>query len=203
MNYLMLNGKRIDLTNEQVKEIQKGFDYCVIRLADIAVGDTFKIGGNEFVVLEHSKETTAVIMKGLLETSMKFGENNNFADDNCTVRKRLVKFGSELEKIVGVNNLVRHTVDLTSDDGLKDYGKTQAKVSLLTCNQHRRYVEILDKHKLDAWWWLCTAFSAPTHDDKNFVKCVSPSGYINCRYYYDYGGVRPFCILNSNIFVSK
>lgn len=202
MNYLMLKGNKISLTDEQVKEIEKSFDFGKVKLADIATGDTFKIGGYEFIVLEHSKETTAIIMKDLLETSMQFGKNNNFADKGCTVRKRLESFGSELEKIVGVNNVIKHSVDLTSDDGLKDYGKTQAKVSLLTCNQYRRYVEILDKHKVDKWWWLCTAYSTPTHGNEVWVKCVSPSGYFNgvC---YGGGGARPFCILNSNIFISK
>lgn len=203
MNYLMLNNKKINLTDEQVKEIQKSFDFGNTKLSDVNVGDTFKIGDYEFIVLEHGKETTAVIMKNLLETSLKFGENNNFADKNCIVKARLSNFATKLEKIVGVNNLVRHTVDLTSDDGLKDYGKIQSKVSLLTCNQYRRYVDILDKHKVDKWWWLCTAHSTPTHEDKDWVKCVSPAGNVNYSYYDDNNGVRPFCILNSNIFVSK
>ena len=203
MNYLMLNNKKINLTDEQVKEIQKSFDFGKTKLPDVPVGDTFKIGGYEFIVLEHSKETTAVILKDLLETSMNFGKNNNFADKNCIVRARLNDFATELEKIVGKHNLVQHTVDLTSDDGLKDYGNIKAKVSLLTCNLYRRYVEILDKYKVKKWWWLCTAYSTPTHENDCWVKCVSPSGSVNRDNGSVNFGVRPFCIFNSNIFVSK
>lgn len=202
-NYLMLNNKRIDLTTEQVKEIENSFGIGGNRLADIATGDIFKVGKYEFIVLEHSKETTAAILKDFLEPSMKFGKNNNFADTDCIVRKKLEEISCELEALVGSKNLVTHTIDLTSDDGLKDYGKTKGKVSLLTCDLYRRYVDVLDNHKINKWWWLVTPYSTPTHGYSTLIKCVAPSGsIIDNDYNYD-DGVRPFCIFNSNIFVSK
>ena len=172
-----------------------------IKLSDIPAGDTFKIGTYEFVVLEHSKETTAVILKNLLHKEKRFGDNNNYNDSNidaicCT-------FGRTIENIVGTGNLIKHTVDLTSDDGLKDYGKIQRYMSLFTAELYRRYVEILDKYKIDAWWWLATAYSTPKHDNSYWVKCVSPSGDICGNDYGSDSGFRPFCILNSNIFVSR
>lgn len=204
MNYIMLSGKKIDLTDEQVKEIKRTFSVNQIKLSDIPEGETFKVGDYEFVVLKHLEDKTAVILKELLENSMKFGDTNNFSDEGCVVRKRLEKFASELEGIVGKDNLITHDVDLTADDGLKDYGKTTAKVSLLTCNLYRKYVEILDNYKVKKWWWLVTPFSTPKHDPDNWVKGVAPSG---CVGYFSRGngndGVRPFCIFNSNIFVSK
>ena len=204
MNYIMLNGTKINLTDEQVEEIKRTFSVNQIKLSDIAEGETFKVGNYEFVVLEHLEGKTAVILKDLLETNMKFGETNNFADEGCTVRKRLEEFASELEGLVGKDNLITHDIDLTADDGLKDYGTTTAKVSLLTCNLYRKYVEILDNYKVKKWWWLVTPFSTPKHDPDNWVKAVAPSGFVDydCTY-ISYGGVRPFCIFNSNIFVSK
>ncbi len=203
MNYLTLNGKRIDLTDEQVREIEKSFDFNRIKLSEVAVGDTFKIGEYEFIVLEHSGDTTAIILKDLFPEKSTFGKNNNFADDECVVREKLIKFAGEIGSIVCEDNLVVHTVDLTSDDGLNDYGTTTARMSLLTCNRYRKYVRILDEYKVDKWWWLATPYSTPTHDDASWVKCVSPGGYFYYNRYYDRGGVRPFCILKSNIFVSK
>ncbi len=204
MNYIMLNGTKINLTDEQVEEIKRTFSVNQIKLSDIPEGETFKVGDYEFVVLEHLEDKTAVILKELLETSMKFGDTNNFSDEGCVIRKRLEEFASELEEIVGADNLITHDVDLTADDGRKDYGKTTAKVSLLTCNLYRKYVEILDKHKAKKWWWLVTPFSTPKHDPDNWVKGVAPSGCVNrYGYYFNVSGVRPFCIFNSNIFVSK
>ena len=105
---------------------------------------------------------------------------------------------------MGEKNIVLHTVDLTSDDGLKDYGKVRRKASLLTCDRYRRYVDILDQFKPDTWWWLATALSTKKHDGESWAKCVSPSGCLDIShcYFYD-NGVRPFCILKSDIFVSR
>lgn len=200
-NYISLNGKKIELTPEQVAQMQKSLGIGGVMLKTIPVGEPFRIGEYEFIVLEHSKDTTAVTLKNLLYDSKEFGNNNNY--DGSYVDKMCQEFGLDIADVIGAENLIVHTVDLTSDDGLKDYGKVKRHMSLLTANLYRRYVEILDKHKLDKWWWLATAYSAPTHNDSSWIKCVSPSGGV---YNNDYGGsngVRPFCILNSNIFVSK
>lgn len=200
-NYIKINNQKIALTDEQVKEIQQSFGIEQIKLANVAVGEIVKIGKYEFIVLEHSKDTTAVILKDLLFESKEFGKDNNYkasyVDNLCG------DFADEISEIIGKDNLIEHTVDLTSDDGLKDYGKIKRSMSLLTTDLYRRYVEILDKYKVKKWWWLATAFSTPKHDPDNWVKCVSPSGFICSSIYYGNGGVRPFCILNSNIFVSK
>lgn len=200
-NYIKINNQKIALTDEQVKEIQQSFGIEQIKLANVAVGEIVKIGKYEFIVLEHSKDTTAVILKDLLFESKEFGKDNNYkasyVDNLCG------DFADEISEIIGKHNLIEHTVDLTSDDGLKDYGKIKRSMSVLTTDLYRRYVEILDKYKVKKWWWLATAFSTPKHDPDNWVKCVSPSGYVNYYFYNVNFGVRPFCILNSNIFVSK
>ena len=173
-----------------------------IKLSAVAVGDVVKVGSHEFVVLEHRKEGTALLLKELLRDSEEFGErNNNYAGSN--VEKICNEFTDELAGIVGAENVLLHDVDLTSDDGLKDYGVVKRRVSLLTADMYRKFVEILDKHKLDAWWWLATPYSTATHENANWIKCVSHAGRIYFDFYYFSNGVRPFCILKSNIFVSK
>ena len=199
-NFICLNGQNIELSDTQVAEMQKSFGIGRTKLKDIPVGETFKIGDYEFVVLEHSKETTAVIIKELLHEEKQFGKNNNF--ENSGVDELCKQFASEMAAVIGERNLIEHTVDLTSDDGLKDYGKIRRRMSLLTANLYRRYVEILDKHKVKAWWWLSTADSTPAHTNALCVKCVSPDGYLGNGSYYSNSGVRPFCILDSDIFVS-
>lgn len=201
-NYIKINNQKIELTDQQVQEIQQSFGISKLKLKDIAAGETFKIGIYEFVVLEQSGDTTAIILKDLLHNEKQFGKNNNYkssyVDDLCG------DFARTISDIIDKDNLIEHTVDLTSDDGLKDYGTIKRRMSLLTANLYRRYVEILDKHKVGKWWWLATAYSTPTHNNNTWVKGVAPSGCINnfiCN--GNYFGVRPFCILNSNIFVSK
>ena len=199
-NYISINGQKTELTEEQVQQIKASFGLTV-KLADVAVGETIKIGDYELIILEQSGGTTAVIRKDFIETCT-FGDSNNY--DGSEVDKICNQFAADLSKIVGEYNVILHTVDLTADDGLKDYGYVKRHASLLTAERYRRYVYTLDKYKPDAWWWLATPYSTPTHDHTSWVKCVSPSGSIGsdgCG--YDGRGVRPFCILNSNIFVSK
>ena len=202
-NYISINNQRIDLTDEQVKKIKDSFGIpvCGIKLADVTAGETAKIGDHEMIVLEHTGDTTLLLRKDLLKDDQEFGTNNNY--DGSYVDNICQEFAKEITAIVGESNIILHDVDLTSDDGLKDYGVIRRFASLLTTEQARRYVQILDKYKLDAWWWLATAWSTPTHNDSTWVKCVSPSGGVDNYYYGDDYGVRPFCILKSDIFVSK
>lgn len=200
-NYIIINNQKIELTDEQVERIVAAHSTSATELSGVAVGDTVKIGTHEMVVLEHASAATVLIRKNLLP-DMQFGKTNNYdgsyADEACN------KFANEIAALVGEDSMLLLQVDLTSDDGLKDYGTVERRASLLTADQYRRYVEVLDQHKPDDWWWLATAYSTPAHDNTRWVKCVSPSGYLyfNGYDYVDYG-VRPFCILKSNIFVSK
>ena len=200
-NYISINGQKTELTQEQVQQIRASFGLESERLSEVPVGDTVKIGDYEVIVLEQLGDTTTVICKDFIETC-KFGDSNNY--DGSKVDKLCNDFATRLAEVVGEYNVILHTVDLTSDDGLKDYGSVKRYASLLTTERYRRYVYTLDKHKPDAWWWLATPYSTPTHDHTSWVKCVSPSGlFYGVDYYFVVRGVRPFCILNSNIFVSK
>ena len=174
-------------------------EFC---LAHAKAGDTFCIGEHELVVLEQLEGTTAVISRNLLPERMAFGDNNRY--DGSNADKACIAFAEEIAAAVGAENLMEHAVDLTSDDGLKDYGTVLRKASLLTADRYRRYVDILDAHKIGEWWWLATPSSTKRHANDRWVLCVAPSGYIYYgSYNYDDIGVRPFCILKSDIFVSK
>lgn len=206
--------KRIIFEDESVEvdqEVAELFQNLIRRIAgdkpkmrtlsEAQVGEVVKIGGHELIVLEQSGDTTALIRKGLL-TKTKFGQANCYTDSN--VDKKCIEFAAEIESVVGEENIVLHEVDLTANDGLKDYGQIYRNASLLTAERYRRYVEILDKHNPGKWWWIATPYSTKRHDNDNWALCVSPSGFVSrdlCNYYD--GGVRPFCILKSSIFVSK
>ncbi len=200
-NYIMFNGNKIAITESQIAEIKKCLGFCNTELSEIEPGEPFKIGEYEFFVLEHLENGTAVMLKDFLKDDETFGGSNNY--DGSNVDKKCIDFGNKIASLVGKDNLIEHTVDLTADDGLKDYGTINRKMSLLTANLYRKYVELIDLHKIDKWWWLATALSTPKHKIEYSVKCVSPGGYFNSNRYCNNGGVRPFCILKSNIFVSK
>ena len=198
-NYVCINGKKTELTKEQMKLLGIGEETAVSMSED---GKIVKIGEYEFIVLKNDKTlgTVELLLKSSLK-SMSFGDNNDYRTSE--VRKVVEDFGAKIEKIVGADNLIEHTVDLVALSGLKDFGGITAKMSLLTFDKARENIETLDEHKLDCWWWLATAWSTKKHDIEYGVSCVAPSGYLNgdgsrCNYC----GVRPFCVLKSSIFQS-
>ncbi len=202
-NYFYLNGTKIELTDEQARQVLESFNVAPkMFLAEKAVGDTAKIGAYEFIVLKQGAGETHLILKDLLgDDGVVFGENNNdYRESN--IRPMLSKFADELSSLVGEENLIEHVVDLTSDDGLKDYGTVVERVSLLTTEQCREFVDVLDKERFEKWWWLATPHSTKRHENANWVKVVSPSGHVDYYFYNGNVGVRPFCILNSSISVS-
>lgn len=196
-NYICINGKKTELTKEQLKQLGIIPETCY--LSDD--GKIAHIGEYEFIVIKTDEKlgTTSLLIKETLGEEMAFGENNDYRASE--IKKVLDKFADEISEIIGKENLVEHLVDLTADDGLKCYGAIKAKMSLFTANMVRENVDILDEFKLEEWWWTCTPYSTPKHENSSWVKCVSPHG----DFYggiCDYGCVRPFCIVKSSIFVS-
>lgn len=202
MNYLMLNDKKIELTAEQVEEIKSSFCFDKTALRDVEPGDTFKVGDLEFIVLEHHEETTSVILKELWKTEQFDSSCNDYSKSE--IRKDLnTDFYKELYDCVGKDNIVKHTVDLTADDGRIDYKECEDNISILTCNMYRKYVYILENHNQKKGWWLATPYSTESNGYTTTVRCVLNRGSLSCNLCGNYYGVRPFCILKSNIFVSK
>ena len=107
-----------------------------------------------------------------------------------------------LAAVVGAENIIKHRVDITPEDGRADYGFVEDNISLMTVNNYRKY----SKHIcLDGWWWTATRKSA-----------IEESGYAHCVCYIDSngvlnwgvcddddGGVRPFCILKSGVLTAR
>lgn len=197
-NYLCINGNITELTKEQLKQLGIIAETCYLS----EDGKIAHIGEYEFIVIKSDEKlgTTELLLKDKLGEDMEFGSNNDFRTSG--VKKVLDKFADDILGIIGKENLIEHIVDLTADDGLKCYGTIKAKMSLFTAQMVRENVEILDEFKLDDWWWTCTPYSTPKHENASWIKCVSPHGYVSDYYYSYYYSVRPFCIVKSSIFVS-
>ena len=171
-------------------------------LANIKDGEIFSIAGVEFIKFFDKDGITTAVAKNSLG-DYRFGDNNNFAESS--IKKMLEKdFLPKIEKEIGAENIVEHEVDLLSLDGSDKWGKVNCKVSLPTFDFYRQNVKVFDKHKLKDYWWTVTPDSTSEHYNDYWLVCVSPSGDVDRDdYRNDYDGVRPFCILKSNIFVSK
>jgi hypothetical protein len=85
----------------------------------------------------------------------------------------------------------------------KEFEDVSAKVRPITFDEARLYNDLLVNEDLYNWWWTLTPWSTAKRGYKYGIAVVCPSGRIGNYICDNDGGVRPFCILKSNIFVSK
>ena len=167
---------------------------------NIEIGTIKNIGGEKFIILDVLENGILCLSKDFAYTDTMFDNNsNNYA--NSSIRKILnKKYLKKIADVVGEENIIESEIDLTSDDGLDDYGKVTDKIGLLTADMYRKYNRIIEKYPVDDWWWLATPWSTPRRGYSCSVRCVFIYGtlYNNiCSYEY---GVRPFLIFNPSIF---
>ena len=196
-------SKEVELARELVKLLEEAERNEKVRLSELNPGDVFKIGEHDFIVLEHNEETTTVISKGFMAENVVFDENTR--DYNKSNLKKVIEkcIQPVIESEVGVENLVEYDNSLLSVDNQKEFEPCRAKVMPPNFGLVRRFNNLIVNKDLDDWWWTCTPWSTSDRGLKYSIAVVSASGFIsNCG--CDFGcGVRPFCILKSNIFVSK
>lgn len=183
----------------QTVEIRdKGSD----RLGDLKPGEHFKIADWVFIVLQHDERGTLVISKDLLAENEEFGETRNYKESNVkkVIEEKLLPV---VEGAVGKDNIVSHSADLTSVDMQNEFGEVDCRMRPISFDEARRYNELLVNKKLSDWYWTLTPWSTEARGWKYSMAVGSPPGYVGGRNYSNGHGVRPVCILNSNIFVSK
>ena len=164
-------------------------------------GETFTIGGMEFIKFPGKDGKTPVVMKDIAFRS-RFGRTNNLQSSEVLKRLQLEVLPVIIEA-VGEENVLEFETDLTTLDGLKPYAPVKSRISLPTLDFYRANAEIFGKFKPANWWWLATPESARPNNDPDWTLCVSPSGCFNIDFCFNCGcGVRPFCIFNSSIFES-
>lgn len=99
-----------------------------------------------------------------------------------------------LEKHFNTEHLIKQTSDLVADNGDKAYGTCEDYITLLTCDQYRKYRDYVPLFEECMWTltpWRCDP------GDASLVRNVDPTGAI-----YNYGadysfGLAPVCLFNS------
>lgn len=165
-------------------------------IKDYIQGEHFVYGKKNCVVLEHMDDGTLCMV---LDEDFKsaFGETNNFAESelrgklNGEYLDEWVKDGASRESFMLMQ------VDLTANDGLKDYGTCECFLAPRTCDQHRKYRYLIPNPKKDLEW-TATAYSTESNGHSLSAYQVSGTGGLIYGNYYVYGafGVRPLFKLN-------
>lgn len=196
-------SKALEVARELVRQPEEEERKNKVELSTLAPGDVFEIGKNDFIVLEQIGAEAKIISKNFMAEDIVYDEDSR--DYNESNLKKVIedKIQPIIESEVGENNLVEHTVELTSVDMQHEFDDCKCKVRPITFDEARKYNNLLPNKELDDWWWTCTPWSTTERGWKYGMAVVSSAGsidFIDCNRYF---GVRPFCILKSNIFVSK
>ena len=196
MNEILKKAKElVDLLEKQEK-IEK------IKLSDLKPGDTFQTTGKRiYKVLEQYGNTTKIISLDLVKENVEFGDNANYLESE--LRELCdTEIISDFEEEFGKENIEAHEADLITVDGQNTGVSVKCKIRPLTFDEARKYTELTPNKKLNDWYWTCTSWSTKDRG-WNSVAVVSSSGVVNCGLCSYDNGVRPVCILKSNLFVSK
>lgn len=157
-------------------------------------GEQFEYNGIEFTALGEEQGGVLAIVSKQLEEEMPLDKSNKNDWRISSLRKYLN--GEYLEQF-NRGDLLPFVSDLTSDDGMKDYGTAEDYVFLLSCDLYRKYRESVPR--FNNWWWTLTPWTcSPFCADS--ARFVVPGGAVSVSEAHNDYGVAPACLFNHKIF---
>ena len=178
-----------------------------IKLFQVRPGEHFIHDGVEYVKLDESAGATFALG---VEATLK---NVQFESDDAEREDHNNYIGSNLER-EGIRWLreqhpdtfdavVERPIDLTTMDGMTDYGMPLASVRALTIDEYRKYRHLIPL--TDEPYWLATGWTtkrSPYPDTGNAYLIIA-GGSVDYTYvYYPSFAARPALYLKSSILVS-
>ena len=178
-----------------------------LALAQVRRGERFTLDGVEFVKLEDNLDTAFAVVADTLPECCQFEDDDAEREDHNNYA------GSLLSKTVErwlrdkhpaiFSAVVERPIDLTTMDGMTDYGKPLAVVRALTIDEYRKHRSILPLTSKP--YWLATAWttnSSPYSDDY-YAYYIDTDGTVSISgvYYADFAPL-PALYLKSSILVS-
>lgn len=165
-------------------------------------GTAFNYAGQRWVVLEHNATGTLCLTEKIVEDRAFDDGNCNDFSKSSSLRYLNGPFLDTLIDAAGCSSaFLTSELDLTADDGLKDYGTCNVTIFLLAVDQYRRNRDVIPN--ADDWWWLSTAFSTKSNGYESLARRVYTDGTLNWgSAYYGRSGLRPACYLDSDLLIS-
>lgn len=172
-----------------------------IALKNATRGTAFDYAGQSWILLENDDGRALCLSKDIIEPrAFDEGNCNNFAVASSKEYLNGAYLDNLLEDVNGPNAFLTTELDLTTDDGLKDYGTCTVTIFLLTVDQYRRNRDVIPN--ADGWWWLSTAYSTASNGYEHSARLVGSGGTLDwgsaCR---GGSGLRPACYLDSDLLI--
>lgn len=193
-------AKILDEILKRLDKLEKFYGNSFMKQAKkLQINESIFLAGITWRKFAEDSEGNAYMLADEKICNMDFGKNNDWRES--PIRKIL---NNELyQKIVselGTDALITIDTDLFSHDGLRDYGNCEDMISLLTYDLYRNNRGNIKK--FDESFWTCTPDSTPSGSGVRWVQCVGSDGGVDYEVCRCDGGVRPFFIIKSSIFVS-
>lgn len=198
----MNNSEILKKAKELVELLEKQEKTGKVALSMLKRGDVFQTTEKrKYKVLEQYEDTTKIISIDLVKENVGFGDTSDYKTSKV---KKLcdTEILKDFEKEFGAENIETHTADIITVDGQK-FGSVKCKIRPITFDEVRRYTDITPNPCLNDWYWTLSPWSTEERGWRKNLAVVSPSGVVGDCYCNGSCGVRPVCILKSNLFVSK
>lgn len=177
-----------------------------IELARVRRGERFTLDGVEFVKLDDEGGESFVLMADVIPETCPFERDedredaNNF--DGSHIQGVIYRWAEQHKGIYDA--MEARTIDLTTMDGMTDYGRPVVNARLLTIDEYRRYRPFIPL--ASSPFWLATGWTTNTspYSDARTAYYVDTSGASTSNYVYSANNYcpRPAFYLKSDIFVS-
>ena len=156
----------------------------------------FIMGGFAWTVIQTGADWVKCIASDCVEEGAFDEENEN---DFVVSSLRTYLNGEFLRRLIAAgapDEMFKYfNIDLTADDGLKNYGGDRVRIGLITCEEYRLLRGNIPTLS-NRWWWTATP-SSPTNSLVRYVLSDGTLG-VNVARNGSYG-VRPLCVLKSEI----
>lgn len=194
-------------SGQQTKEENKDMKMKDLKLAQVRRGEHFIFDGVEFVKLEDDLDAAFAVATYTLPECCQFEDDDAEREDHNNYAGSLLSKSVERwlrDKHPAIfSAVVERPIDLTTMDGMTDYGKPLAVVRALTIDEYRKHRSILPLTSKP--YWLATGWttnSSPNSDAISAYSIYSGGSAISISVYYAGSAPRPALYLKSSILVS-
>ena len=153
-------------------------------------GEHFIYNGIEFICLDIINGNY-LAMTAKPWTEIPFDTNNHSDWRKSSLRRVL---NNDFLELLDKKHLVVQTSDLIADNGDKTYGTSEDYVTILSCDQYRKYRDIVPL--FEEWMWTLTPWSCyPSYS--LIVRGVLAVGTVSYGSANNSYGVAPACLFSS------
>ena len=169
---------------------------------ELEPGDHFYYGEYEYVLLDITDSGDYFAITADIADDRQFNSKGGDGSNNWAQSDLRRYLNGEYINEMGIikGHLVKSQSDLVADNGDHSYGTCEDYITLLSCDQYRKYREIVPQYSDYIWTltpWSCNVGNA------NYVRVVYPSGALYGSNANGAYGVAPACTFNHEILIAR